>query len=121
MSDIKLNEVTGDINFTNGSMSLIKIKSEAVVQRLKIRIQTALREWFIDRNIGVPYFELIFKQGTSKDVIDIAFKSVILETSGVDKILDFTSERDSKNRKYTLTFKVITTQGETLTITDLEV
>lgn len=83
-----------------------------LVQRLKIRLQVFLKEWFLDNTRGVPYFQQILEKGTSYDEISNSIKLVISKTPDVEKINSFIIESDDiESRKITISFSVTSVFG----------
>lgn len=121
MSDIKLNQVSGDIQITDGKLSLLSDPLDVIRQRVEIRLKTFREEWFLDRTVGVPYFQEIFKKGVELDIIDNIFRTYILDTPDVVRVNKFSSSFDTSNRKYSLSFECEIPQGITFTIENFEV
>lgn len=103
--DLLLDPLTNDLIFVNGTPTVTQTQSEIVAQRLKIKLQTFLGEWFLDRTIGVPYFQQILGKGRSKQAIDVIFQNIIANDEGVIEIREFSSSLDS-GRGYSMTFSV---------------
>lgn len=83
-----------------------------LVQRLKIRLQVFLEEWFLDNTRGVPYFQQILEKGTSYDEISNSIKLAISKTKDVEKINSFIIKSDDiESRKITITFSVSSVFG----------
>jgi len=72
---------------------------DALVQKLTIRLQFLLNEWFIDNTAGVPYTQFIFEKGSSLSDIYTVLRQEILNTEGVISIekLEFTPSPDDKS------------------------
>lgn len=121
MTDIFINQVSGDIDITGSRIILLKDPVEALRQRLTIRLKTFKGEWMLNVNAGLPYYQEIFQKGISKDLVDNIFRGFILRTPSVERVTSFSSTLDSRQRTYTLTFTVFTDKGVTLTIKDFEV
>lgn len=121
MTDIFMNVLTEDINITDNKIVVMKEILPSLRQRLTIRLKTFNDEWVLNKNAGLPYFQQIYKKGISKDVVDSLFRSFILKTPDVERLISFSSILDGRNRTYTLNFSVATSSGETLAITDFEV
>lgn len=102
----------GDLAFSNGQCPVTTSYEDSVAQRLEITLRTFLGEWFLDTEIGVPYFESIFIKQQNKSAIDIVFQEKILSDVDVEGIVEFDSQLD-KNRNYSATFKVSTVGGTT--------
>ena len=79
--DIGFNEehdmfiVGSDISFAE--------ETDIVKQRLTIRLQFILEEWFLDVTAGMPYTQIIFDQGTSLEDLYSIFYNEVKNTEGV--------------------------------------
>lgn len=103
-----------DAIFINGPLAKDSITStpvEVVAQRLSIRLQTFLGEWFIDTQYGVPYWQRILGKKVTKTAVDRIFQEQILSERGVREITTFTST--FKNREYDMSFRVRALDGST--------
>jgi len=82
-----------DIAFTDEDNNLI--------QRLKIRLQFLLGEWFLDNTVGIPYTQEIFKAKMNLQDIYTIFRDEIKNTEGVEKIeeLEVTSDPGARGLK----------------------
>lgn len=108
---------TRDLIFANGDCPVTTFPVQVVAQRLFIRLRTFQGEWFYNTVYGVPYFQRIFTK-TTKGAVDAIFQDQILSENGVKRITEFSSSLNAATRKYNLSFRVLTTDGqETETIT----
>ena len=114
MSDIALNDA-GDIDLSRLDMFLVT-GVDAIVQRLRIALQTFRGEWYLNTTVGLPYFKDIFVKRPNTGAISAAFKTVILGTPGVVSLDVFTLSFDAALRKLTLDFTVTVTTGEQVPI-----
>jgi len=104
--DLLLNEDTNDLVFINGDCPVTQKLTDVVSQRLKITLYTFLGEWFLDTDIGVPYFQQIFGKVRSKSTVDLIFQRVIANDPDVIEILSFESDLAANTRGYSMTFQV---------------
>lgn len=111
MSDLYLDEVTGDIALVGNSPVLIKDQLSLVRQRVQIRLDTFLGEWFYNSEVGVPYFEEILTQRYQKSLVDSIIRSEVLDTEGVIEITSFESTLNKADRKLDFYMEVTTTDG----------
>lgn len=111
MSDLYLNESSGDLDITNGVLRFTSSDREEVRQKVEIRLRTFLGEWFSNINAGIPYFQQMLVRGTNKFLIDSTVRSKVINTEGVTGIRDFKSSISSSDRKYSATFKALTREG----------
>ena len=82
MSDIKLDESTGDLELDTGDLQLTT-GADAVRQHLQQRLRTFRGEWFLDLSTGVPYYQDILKKNPNPLVVDGVLKDAVLSTPGV--------------------------------------
>lgn len=120
MSDILLDEITGDIKVVANTLILTTDIGLLVRQRLQIRLDTFLGEWFLNSEIGVPYFQTLLKKPYKELLTDSIFKGVILETEDVISITKFETTFDAKTGVYTLNFSVLDSTNSELDITILQ-
>lgn len=106
MSDIFIDPNTGDIAMVNCTPVLTTNLIELVSQRLEIRLNTFLEEWFFNSEVGVPYFEQILVKPFKKDLVESILKNTILETEDVIRITKFESTFSPSTRLYTVTYSV---------------
>lgn len=70
--------------------------TDEIIQRVKLRLYRIMGEWFLNLGSGLPWYESgAGILGAPKNKIDLAnlmIRQCILETVGVDRIMDFQSE-----------------------------
>lgn len=116
--DIALNGY--DAKFVNGpdiSSMIVNEQADVVAQRLTIRLRTFSKEWFLNTEYGVPYFQRILRKGVNKTTVDNVLREQILEESGVLEIVSFNSEFNPSARSYSCNFQVKTASGTSQPVT----
>lgn len=108
--DLLVNRETGDLVYSNGKCPVSKDEGDVVAQRLYIRLRTFLTEWFLDRNYGVPYGNILGNK-VSKAKADQILQTEILSVEGVSEIFEWSSNIDKK-RVYSCQFRVKTTHNK---------
>lgn len=77
-------------------------------------------EWFLDTNIGIPYFQEIFKKMNNTTLVDNIIQEAVLASYNIRKITTFSSSL-SPNRTYSVDLLgVMTTDGEIISINTLQ-
>lgn len=114
--DILLDLQTHDVIFVNGEAPVTRSQQDIVAQRLKITLQTFLGEWFLDLDVGLPYFQQILTKVRSKNSIDAIFQQTILEDAGVVELLSYNSTLSSATRGFDLSFTVRVADGSVVPI-----
>lgn len=113
--DLKLvNDATdpfdGDLDLENNEIVLID-GADAIRQHLQIRFQFFLGEWFLDIEIGVPWFRDILIKKPSFAVVQEVLKTVVLDTPGVLQLMQFSFDFDSPSREADLEFQCLSDDG----------
>lgn len=108
--DLKLNNLSNDLEISNGDLVTVTGGDEAG-QRIKDRLLTFRGEWFLNLSYGVDYINKIFVKNPRTSVVSSHLRSEILKSvSG--KITSFSS--NIVNRKLTVEYGV-TVDGESIT------
>lgn len=118
MNDLKLDLSTRDLIInTAGDLELINTEQGVARQTLEINLLTYKGEWFLDLNVGVPYFQTILKRGTAKSLVDAIFRQNILASYNISSIEEYVSE--VSDGTYTvLRLRATTSEGDIVSITN---
>lgn len=119
MSDIALDSGTHDLKIIDGDIQLFLTKEDAVVQKVKIRLQSSQGSWYRDINEGIPYHQEIFGKTYTKGLADNHIKVVIAETEGIASLLSYNSVLATRELRVTFAAKLVT--GEVIESTQLSV
>jgi hypothetical protein len=111
MSDILLDRDSHDLAVIDGDLQLVR-GVDLIRQRLKQRILTISGEWFLDENIGLPWFQEFSQKGIDDERVKAAILRVIAETQGVSEVVEFDMSLDRRARKLMVSFRVTTTLGD---------
>ena len=84
---------------------------DLIRQRIKQRLLTILGEWFLNTQIGLPWFRELNKKRTSEARVRALLIRQIRETEGVTDISRFELEFDSQSRTLAVSFAVVTPSG----------
>ena len=106
MTTLKL--VNDDLAFENNNLVMVNGADE-VAQNLRNELRFFAGEWFLDTDLGVPFFEDVFKKNPDPAIIDAIFKNKILNTTGVIELLEYNLELNG--RKLELSFKARAVDG----------
>jgi hypothetical protein len=105
MRTLKLDVLTGDIAIENNKFILIN-GADRIRQNLLTRLRTYLGEWFLNINIGIPYYQDVFVKGLPIGQVTGVFKDEITSTPGVDELTKFDAEYVNSNRNLSINFEV---------------
>lgn len=118
MSDIQLNEATGDLDLSPFDLQIVT-GLEFVAQRLRIRLDIQKGEWFLDLREGLPYRDFpdadveaeILVRGPNLSRIGALFQQRILSTPEVTGLREFDLAFDNESGLLTLEFEALTPFG----------
>ena len=92
--------------YLDGSDIAFTTDTDVLVQRLTIRLQFLLEEWFLDNTAGLPYVQFIFEQGSTLEDIYSIFRTAIINTEGVEDIQELELTPDPDNKGLRVDFSV---------------
>lgn len=81
-------------------------ENNIVKQRLSIRLQFILEEWFLNTNVGIPYPQFVFEQGSDLNDIYSLFQQEIKNTDGVEDIVKLELIPITNNKGLRINFEV---------------
>ena len=117
--DLKIDLTTGDLVVEDGDL-LVLDGIDQIVQNIHIVLKFYFREWYLNQDLGVRYFEEILIKNPNVPRVDTLIKSAIAGVEGVNQILYYKSDYDNVTREFTVDFQVDTAEGtsdtETATI-----
>lgn len=101
-----------DISFDEqGNIDLIRGAAE-IAQEIVTRIYFIKNSWFLDLELGVDYFGVVFASTSTRSAVDQEFINTILDTDGVQSLNNYQSSIDS-SRNFIVVFNAQTVEGTT--------
>jgi hypothetical protein len=107
-----------DMTFGHGNANIAQ-DQECVAQRVRTRLYLLQGEWFLDITAGMPWLQSIEGKPININYANARIKQEILNTDGVDSVLDFQSSLDRNKRLLSVTATVVTIYGTTEHIDDV--
>lgn len=117
MTDIAIDETTGDLAIANNQLVLIAGADE-VTQRVRARLRMIRGEWFLNPAKGVPFRETIWVKGMPLTRIAAAIKREVLHVSGVLELLSYEQTFDSALRKLTVSLDIRATDDTIIQVSE---
>lgn len=96
----------------DGDARSITDLGEEVAQRLTVRFNFFLGEWFLDQTEGTPWFQRVLVKAPSDRVIRLVLSSVISGCEGVASLTQL-SYSISRERLLSVSFKAVLADGST--------
>ena len=72
----------------DGNLALAR-DADAIAQHARQRLMTYAGEWFLDREVGVPWMRDILGQAYDPVMAEAVIKAEVLDTEGVTEITSF--------------------------------
>lgn len=86
--------------------------TEYLAQKIKQVLRLVKGEWFLDLNLGVPWFEEILVKGPNLEVVRGIFRTKILEIPGITSVPTLLLQVVRPTRVLIVTFVAKTTAGQ---------
>jgi len=107
---------SGDYTWGENGSNFLVNSPEAVGQAVLTRLKLFEGEWFLDKTAGVPYDTEILGAGT-ENTRDLAYQTVILQTTGVIGIVEYASYLNPATRAFVVAATIDTIYGQTTILT----
>jgi len=98
MPSWKIDPLTGDLMVENNNIVFTSGQLEEAAQSIQSRLRTFRGEWFLDTNLGTPWYQEILKKNPNMSVVETELRTVIMETPFVAGLNQFSFELDSRLR-----------------------
>jgi len=105
-------DANDDYTFGQNGQNFLINSPEAVGQAVLTRLRLIAGEWFLDKTVGVPYDTEILGAGT-ENTRDLAYQTVILQTTGVTGIVEYASYLNPTTRAFVVAATINTIYGQT--------
>lgn len=109
MANFKLNS-SHDLAIENNNLVIVD-GVEAIAQDCETRLNHFLGEWFLDRRLGIPYYEKILGQKPRLGVVKSILRKAILSTPGLISIANFILDYDGITRNLSVSFDAESEEG----------
>lgn len=100
-----------DLHLTASQLVLLS-DADALAQRIKTNLATYRGEFWLNREIGVPYFQSVLGKSPDLELIRTIFRAQILQVSGVVSLDALDLSLDNTTRVLSVTFKATGSLGE---------
>lgn len=115
MSNFLLDPASGKLDLSKGRLQLVGTDPNAEIrQKIAVRLQFFKGEWFLDQNIGVPYFQAILIKNPNLPTIQSIYRQAIVSVPGVSDLRNFAFTFDAPARKLSVSFAVVTDTSQLL-------
>ena len=102
---------TGDLDISTGNLQIVKDIPTQTAAKLSNLFGLFKGEWFLDRRVGVPYFQYVMVSNPNLAVIAHIFREVCLSAPGVASVTDVQLDFTPRSRSLAVTLAVQTDEG----------
>lgn len=110
LRNVAIDPATGGYLFVGGKRQFVYDKP-AIQQAIRTRLRTIMGEWFLDRTLGVPYFQAILVKGADPRGIQSILSAEIAAVQGVSAVVSVNLAYDKKKRALAAAYQVQTDAG----------
>jgi hypothetical protein len=108
-----LDNTTHDLVLDDSNqLRMTKTPSEDLACRIESRLKTFKGEWFLDRELGIPYYGEVLKKNPDVTKIRGLLLAELVKVSGIAEVLRFEVEFIRASRTFQLNFSVKSSDGE---------
>lgn len=93
---------------TNNKLSLVTSPGAEIRQKIAVRLRFFKGEWFLDQNIGVPYFQAILVKNPNLATVQSIYRQAIVTVPGVTDVQNFNYTYSAAARTLNISFQVAT-------------
>lgn len=86
---------------------------EAVTQAIELAVTLFEGEWFLDRELGVAYYQDVLGQKFDQTAVIATFRENILDVDDVTEIVTLAASFNAATREVTVNWEVLTPFGNT--------
>jgi hypothetical protein len=101
----------GDLALTSGSARAIDGSAYAK-QKVAVRCQFYLGEWFLNSKEGIPYFRDVLVKNPNPDTVRSVFRRTILSVPGIVSVDSLKYSLDSQTRIASISFQATYQDGQ---------
>jgi hypothetical protein len=105
-------DLNNDLMIENGDLKLSD-KKQSLKQQIKRALLTFKGEWFLDENIGLPYYQEILGQKNSINAIKAIFVEAIQKIEGVKELVELKIRLDD-SRSLFIKFTIIDADNDVI-------
>ena len=105
MKNLYLDPATYDLINDAYNLRLTETYVEYVSQKIENVLKTYKNEWFLDPDLGIPYFDRILIKQADVDDVNGIFLIAITEIDEIVEVISLNTNFDSQLRLYTVAFE----------------
>jgi uncharacterized protein (DUF2164 family) len=110
--NIYLDEINKDLTLTSEkNLRVTSTLSEFVSQKIENKLMFFKAEWFLNFELGIPYFDNIFVKNPDINLINTIFIREIRSIEEIIEIIKFETEYNPQLRTYAIDYEIKISDG----------
>jgi hypothetical protein len=115
LKNLYIDPITKDLAITDFNLQLTANSNENLAQKVETRLNTFAGEWFLNVELGVPYYQRILKKNPNYADVNSLLLSIVASTPGVESVEAFAVKFETSTRDYRVEFTAKSAYGGTIT------
>lgn len=113
-TNFMIDRTTGDLAATaDGTQIGRTLRTiDTLEQRIRTRLQTFMGEWYLDEDMGVPYFQEVLVKNPDVSRVRALLLTALLSVEGVKQVTQFDVAFIPGDRRFTVNFHCISDDEE---------
>jgi hypothetical protein len=91
---------------------------EYMAQKVRCAISLFLGEWYLNKNIGIPYIPTTMEKIDHRPMLETALQVTISGVKGIKRLMSFSTTYNERNRTLQVNFIAQCDNGENLEMND---
>jgi hypothetical protein len=96
---------------STGNIRMSANAAEDLSSRIECRLRTFKGEWYLNRDLGVPYYSEVLKKNPDIEKVRALLLSELVKVQGIAEVLRFTVGFDHATRVFQVFFSVKASDG----------
>jgi hypothetical protein len=118
MKDFALDPQSNKFIWNRNGLRYTQSNLEYMAQKVRCAISLFLGEWYLNKNLGIPYIPTTMEKIDHRPMLETALQVTISGVKGIKRLVFFETVYDERNRKLQVNFIIQCDNGENLEMTD---
>lgn len=106
-----------DLEIARGDFTISATEADCIAQAITIRLKTLAGEWFLDSNVGIPYFTDVFGYKRSERFVEQLVASEMKSIPSIKELTGLKAEIGA-DRTAHIRFNASLSDGSSITFND---
>lgn len=118
MKDFAVDSQSNNFLWNKKGLRFTQNNLEYMAQKVRCAISLFLGEWYLNKNIGIPYIPTTMEKVDHRSMLETALQVTISGVKGIKRLMSFATTYDEHNRTLRVNFIAQCDSGENLEMND---